>query len=73
MKKNEIMPFATTWMNLKIIILSEMSGRERKYIMSLIYGIFKNNTNHFIYKTEIDSQTQKTNLQLPKGNMIGEG
>ena len=27
----------------------------------------KNNTNELIYKTEIDSQTQKTNLQLPKG------
>ena len=27
----------------------------------------KNNTNEFIYKTETDSQTQKTNLWLPKG------
>ena len=26
----------------------------------------KNDTNEFIYKTETDSQTQKTNVQLPK-------
>ena len=27
----------------------------------------KNDTNELIYKTETDSQTQKTNLWLPKG------
>ena len=27
----------------------------------------KNDTNELIYKTETDSQIQKTNLQLPKG------
>ena len=27
----------------------------------------KNNTNEPIHKTETDLQTQKTNLQLPKG------
>ena len=32
----------------------------------------KNNTNESIYKTETDSQTQKTDLQLPKEKR-GEG
>ena len=41
-KKNKIMPFAATWMDLAIIILSELSQTEKdKYhIISLRYGIF---------------------------------
>ena len=40
-KKNKIIPFAATWMQLEIIILSEVSDKEKdKYQMiSLICGI----------------------------------
>ena len=66
------MSFAATWMDLEIIILSEVSQKEKdKYhMMLLICGIQKNDTNELIYKT--DSQTQKANLWLPKGKW-GEG
>ena len=41
MKRNEIMPFAATWMDLKIIILSEVNQKEKdRYLrISLACGI----------------------------------
>ena len=40
-KKNEIMPFAATWMDLEIIIVSEVSQKENNkyHMISLICGI----------------------------------
>ena len=54
-------------MDLEIIILTEESETERQipydatYIQDLKYD-----ANELIYKTETDSQTQKTNLWLPQ-------
>ena len=53
-KKNEILPFAATWMDLENIILSEVrqTEKDKHYMWNL-----KNNTNGLIYKTETDSET----------------
>ena len=50
------MPFAATWMDLEIIILSEVSQTERQisYTISYMWNL-KYDTNELIYKT--DSQT----------------
>ena len=40
-KKNEIMPFAATWMGLEIVIVSEVRRRRRDIMPSLIRGIYK--------------------------------
>ena len=66
------MPSAATWMGLEILILSK-AKRERQILCDIIYmQNLKYDINELIYETETDSQTQKTNLWLPKGRRGGE-
>ena len=62
------MPCVLTWENPVIMILSEISQilHDITYRWDLKYD-----TNELIYKTETDSQTQKTTLWLPKGKGWG--
>ena len=55
-KKNEIMSFTATWLQIEIITLSEVSQKERQipYDSTYLWNL-KYNTNEPIYK--IDSQT----------------
>ena len=73
-KKNEIMPFAETWMDLEILTLSEVSQTEKeKNIYHLCVESNKKMIQmKFSYRTETDSQTWKSNLWLPKGKHRGK-
>ena len=56
------MSFAATWMDLKIIILSEVTWA----VWQGLYAESKeNDTNELIHKTETDPQTWSMNLWLP--------
>ena len=55
-RKNEIMPFAPTWMDLEIIILSEVSQTKiNTYDIASMWNL-KYHTNELVYKTETNSQ-----------------
>ena len=61
--------FAEMWMDLEIVIHSEVSQKEKNkyHIILLTCGIQKNGTDELICKAEIESQMQRTNLWLPSG------
>ena len=71
LKKNEILPFVATQMELEGNMLNEISQREKnKYHM--ISFIYKNQTKQ-TNKTETDSQIQKTNCSLPREGVSRKG
>ena len=53
------MPFAATWMNLEIVIFSEVSHTEKEkyHMISHMQNLKRNDTNELICKTETDLQT----------------
>ena len=57
-KRNKIVPFAETWMDLEIVIQSEVSQKEKNkyHVISLICGILKNGTDELICKAETETQ-----------------
>ena len=66
------MPFAATWMDLEIIILSEV--RKTNIICyHLDVASNKNNTKVLIYKTETNSQISKSHIWLPQVNPLWGG
>ena len=55
-KKNEILPFTATQMDLEGIILNEMSDKDKYCILSLIGAILKIQQTSEYNKKEADSQ-----------------
>ena len=72
-RKNEIMPFTATWMDLEMIILSEVkSDRERQISYDIAFMWNQEyDTNELICETETD--LQRTDLWLPRGREIWIG
>ena len=64
------MPFVVTWFDLEIIMLSDLSQKEKdKYHMILHMWDLKNSTNELIYETETNSQVLRTDLCLLRGEV----
>ena len=64
MKRNKRMLFAATWMDLEIVILSEVSQRKTNIIWYHSYvesNFLKNDATELICKIEIDLPISKTN------------
>ena len=64
-KKNDIMLFAATCMDLEMLTLSEVRERQISYGIAYMWNK-KNDTKELIYKIGIGSDTKKTILWLPK-------
>ena len=68
-KRNPFESVLMRLMNLEPIIQSEVSQKEKdKYhILTHIYGISKNGTEEFIYRAEMEKQTQRTLMDMGRG------
>ena len=70
---NEIMAFAATWIDLEIILLSEVSQTVRhQFICSHLYVDSKKlGYNELLCRIDTDSQTEK--LMVSKGDWLRTG
>ena len=66
------MPFSATWMNLEMIILSEVRQKQISYDIIYKWNLKKNDKNELIYKTERDSQIQKKKEKKSNGYQRGK-
>ena len=66
-ERNEIVPFAEMWMDPETVIQSEVSQKEKnKCVLIHIWESRKNGIDELICKAEIEAQTQRTNVWLPR-------
>ena len=61
-KKNETMPSAPTWMDIEMIILSEVNQKGKgKYYITYVWALKEKDTNELISKTEDTHRHRKEN------------
>ena len=68
-KKNEIMPFAATWMDLEIIILSEVSQTKTHIIYNHLYTEYK----QMIQINLSQNRNRLTDLEIKLMVIVGGG
>ena len=69
-KQDAILPFATTWMDLEGIMLSELSEKDKMlYFITYMWNL-KNKANEWIQQNR-NQLTERTNWWLPVGRQKG--
>ena len=72
-KKNEMMPYVATWMDLQMIIEVKSVNRERQISYDTAnMQTLKSDTHELIHKIETDTQILKANIRLPNGTSEGK-
>ena len=75
-KKDKIMPLATMWVDLDIIILSEVNQRNRnigRHYLCMKSNFKMTQMNLFIYKIETDSKISQSNFWFPREKCVCGG
>ena len=72
-KKNEILPFSTTWMDLEGIMLTEIrqTGKDKYHTVLFVCGTSKTKQVSTGNKTETELETPRTNWWLPERERVG--
>ena len=66
---NEITPFSVMWIQLEIIIPSEVSQKNKQHVIQLICNLNMTQMNISMKQ----SRTQRRDLWLPRGRGLREG
>ena len=67
------MLFAATWMQLEILILSEVSQKEKQTLYDITYMWHRNMTQKNLSMKQTDLWTQRIDMWIPRRKGLGEG